>query len=122
MADKIYIGNGKKVETRFDSELFNVLVCLDKIPEDQIFVSEKTGKKYLRVYLAEMRREDEYGNTHTAYIDTWKPESNGGGRKSFPPARTWNQTHLGMKASVMGARHGRKSPGPKSFYGDDIPF
>ncbi len=120
MADKIYIGNGKKVETRFDSELFNVLVCLDKIPEDQIFVSEKTGKKYLRVYLAEMRREDDYGNTHTAYIDTWKPESNGGGRKASS-GRTGTNTS-GNEGKRNGSPSREEVPGPEDFYGDDIPF
>lgn len=43
---------------------------LDKIDKSKIFVSEKTGKKYLDICVSKRQSPDNYGNTHTVYIKT----------------------------------------------------
>jgi hypothetical protein len=109
MADKIYAGNGRMVETKY-GELYNISICLDDIPEEHIFTSEKTGKRYVKLKMTEKKEVDAYKNTHSVIVDTWKPD-NGKGSRS-------RETNRYPKPSGNDGYSG----GPEDFDGDDIPF
>jgi hypothetical protein len=70
MSDKIYCGRGK---TFGQYGTISVSICLDDIPDQHITKSDKNGKRYVKVNVDAKREADEYGNTHTVTVDTWKP-------------------------------------------------
>jgi|TARA_Y100001973_G_C5023956_1_gene244595 hypothetical protein len=70
MSEKIYCGSGKE---KFDGDLISVNICLSDIPKEEIQTG-KNGKKYVRINVSKRKQEDNYGNTHSVSIDTWKPE------------------------------------------------
>lgn len=83
--DKIYIGNGKEhifqdvgkeIKLRIDISNFR------KYHEKYGFTTD-AGKKMLTLIVNERREKDQYGNTHSVRIDTWKPD---GGRQDDKPA------------------------------------
>lgn len=55
------------------SELINVGICLSDIPKNQI-KRAKNGKAYANIVVAERRETDQYGNTHTVYMNQTKEE------------------------------------------------
>lgn len=71
-APKIYVGNGK---SKFNGDLISVSINLDKIPDEHI--NEFNGKRFVRLNVAlnYEGKVDEYGNTHSVTIDTWKPST-----------------------------------------------
>ena len=70
MSEKIYCGSGKE---KFDGDLISVNICLSDIPKEEIQTG-KNGKKYVRINVSKRKQEDNYGNTHSVSVDTWKPE------------------------------------------------
>ena len=70
MSEKIYCGSGKE---KFDGDLISVNICLSDIHKEEIQTG-KNGKKYVRINVSKRKQEDNYGNTHSVSIDTWKPE------------------------------------------------
>lgn len=54
------------------SKIINVRLELDKIDKTKIVVGEKG--KYLNIIVAERKETDQYGNTHTVYIQQSKEE------------------------------------------------
>lgn len=68
MAENIYCGKGKIGKF----EIINVNLCLSDIPKE--LMSEYKEKKYIRLKVQPMKKEDDRGNTHTIIVDTWKPE------------------------------------------------
>jgi len=70
MSDKIYCGRGK---TFGQYGTISVSICLDDIPAEYITKSDKNGKRYVKVNVDAKREADDYGNTHTVTVDTWKP-------------------------------------------------
>ena len=54
--------------------LINVSICLSDIPKERIKTSEKNGKKYLSIVVADKRETDQYGNDTTVYISQSKEE------------------------------------------------
>lgn len=71
MSDKKYVGSGKKAG-KYD--IVNINICLSDVSSEDIYTSEKTGKKYLRLSVGSRQSEDQYGNTHTVWVDNFKPE------------------------------------------------
>lgn len=81
---KKFVGNGRLITTK-DSTGFGMSICITdlfelcmKDPEVSqfIYVSEKTGKKYLPLIawpLKEVREEDKF-RTHAISIDTYKKD------------------------------------------------
>ena len=49
-------------------------ICLSDLPKDRITTSEKNGKKYISLVIDERKEADNYGNTHTAYVNQTKEE------------------------------------------------
>ena len=54
--------------------LIDAKINLTKIQKDKLFKSEKTGAIYLDVKIAERQAPDNYGNTHTLYIQKAKED------------------------------------------------
>ena len=81
---KKFVGNGRLIQTK-DSTGFGMSICITdlfelcmKDPEVSqfIYVSEKTGKKYLPLIawpLKEVKEEDKF-RTHAISIDTYKKD------------------------------------------------
>lgn len=55
-------------------EMIKITVCISDIPEERIWTSAKTGKKYLRFTIADRRTPDQYGNDMSVYMSQYKHE------------------------------------------------
>lgn len=75
MADKIYIGKGKIVGQYGNISITLGLDGLGEIYKNHGFET-KQGAKKLKIIISEMKQADDYGNTHTCYVSTWKPDNN----------------------------------------------
>ena len=76
MSDKIYIGSGK--EKTFDNggSVINCMITLDglnQIFKDHGFTTQQ-GVKKLKIIVGKRREPDQWGNTHSVSIDTFKPD------------------------------------------------
>jgi hypothetical protein len=65
-------GKGKKVGNYGNLSITLGLDGLGDIYEKHGFENQQGAKK-LKIIVSEMREADKYGNTHTVYVDTWKP-------------------------------------------------
>ena len=70
MNNKIFCGSGKEFG---NFGTVNISVCLSDLPKEHI-TERSSGKKYIRLKLNRKREPDQYGNTHSLEVDTWKPE------------------------------------------------
>jgi hypothetical protein len=71
MAEKekrTYLGHGKRVK---DYDLVNFSVCLSDIPAGAPF--EYNGKKYIKLVIGAKKETNQYGKTHSIWVDTFKP-------------------------------------------------
>lgn len=62
--EKFYIGNAKTANEEFS--IVSVSVCIDDA-EPHFF--EYKGKRYLKFEVAPRKAADDYGNTHTVYLN-----------------------------------------------------
>jgi len=70
MADKKYVGNGKE---NGDYGIINISVCLSDVNQQDI--TEYEGKKYLRLSVGRKRETDQYGKTHSVWVNDYVPNS-----------------------------------------------
>jgi len=63
--------------------LITASICLTDIDKSKITKSEKNGKQYLSIVVAENRQPDNYGNTHGIYINQSKEERERGDKKVY---------------------------------------
>ena len=68
MSDKIYVGSGKKAG---NYDIVNISIAADKVQEHWF---DYNGKKYLRLAVGALREANEYGKTHSVWVDNYKPE------------------------------------------------
>lgn len=66
---RIYVGSGKRVK---NYDLVNFSVCLTDVPTTAVF--EYKGKNYIKLVIGAKREPDQYGKTHSIWVDTFKPE------------------------------------------------
>lgn len=71
---KKYIGKGQAVVTNSGVKLPIVKVVLS-VEEMMQFVHTYKGKEYVSFEVSEMRKEDDYGNTHTVYHSAYEEET-----------------------------------------------
>jgi uncharacterized membrane protein len=102
MENKIYCGSGKEIKFQNGGSLVKLSLCLSDIPDEFVKLSEKNGKKYVTLKLTSRKSIDNYGNTHSVEVDTWKPDST---------QATASKTPAEMVQAVFGAKPS-----------DDIPF
>lgn len=62
--------------------LINVSICLSDIPKDRIKLANN-GKKYLNVTIQDLKEADEYGNTHSLYVQQTKEEREGKEKRTY---------------------------------------
>ena len=66
---RIYLGHGKRVK---DYDLINFSLCISDIPTSSPF--EYKGKKYIKLVIGAKKETDQYGKTHSIWLDTFKPQ------------------------------------------------
>lgn len=71
MSNKLFCGRGKAFG-QYGSIALSI--CLDDLPEEHI-TTGKNGKRYIKINVNEKREADEWGNTHSVEVDTWKPDA-----------------------------------------------
>lgn len=71
--DKIYVGRGKEKTFGDGGNNVTMSICLSDIPKEHIKKSDKNGKSYVTLIVGKLKNTDDYGNTHTVRVDTWKP-------------------------------------------------
>ena len=98
MDEKIYAGNGKVIDTQYGKLLkvtLDLQALFDASKAGHGFEARNSGKKMITVNVSARRDgADQYGNTHTIVVDTWKPDPNraqqstpqGGGPAVPPPS------------------------------------
>lgn len=64
--EKHYVGNGKQVKDFAD--LVEMSICIDDA-EKFIYTFAGNGKRYLKLTVARRKSPDNYGHTHTAYVN-----------------------------------------------------
>lgn len=73
MSDRKYCGSGKKVK---DYDLFNISIELTNITKSDIYESE-SGRRYLNVSMGQRRSPDNYGNTHSVWVNDFVKDHGG---------------------------------------------
>ncbi len=69
MKKRIYLGNAKKNQ---EYDLINGSICLTDIPKE--FINEFQGKKYLPITIGSKKEVDQYGKTHSIWVNEYKPD------------------------------------------------
>ena len=69
---KIYVGSGKSFGQYGD---ISISICISDIDKDK-FQTAKSGKKYLNIVCSKRKEKGKFGETHTIYLNEWKPENN----------------------------------------------
>jgi hypothetical protein len=84
--EKIYVGNGKKHTFPNGGSEIKIRLCLDGLKDfhEKYGFTSDAGKHFLTLIVSEKREEDQYHNTHTVRVDTWKPDSARSGGNSSP--------------------------------------
>jgi hypothetical protein len=75
---RVYVGKGVKAG-QFD--LTNISVCIDTC-EPHIF--EYNGKRYIKLTVGGLRETDQYGKTHSVWVNDYKPEQKQEQKQSAP--------------------------------------
>jgi hypothetical protein len=66
--ERVYVGSGKQVG---DYEIVNISIQASKLKDAWY---DYNGEKYARLTVAKKREVDQYGKTHTVYVNDYKPE------------------------------------------------
>lgn len=103
---KIYIGNGKPV----GSNGIKIGINLTKLAQEgKDFIRESNGNKWISAVLwANANGADQYGNTHSLQIDTWKPDPTKAAAKTPAP--------------VAAPAPAKENPKTFTAANDDLPF
>lgn len=69
MADKIYVGNGRNINTQYGD-----LLKLSFTAEDVQKLQDNLDNGWINLVVKERREPSEKGTTHYMEVDTWKPD------------------------------------------------
>lgn len=69
MNEKKYVGSGKKVG---NYDMVNFTISEEKTRDAWI---EYNGKRYLKLSISPKKQTDQYGKTHSVWIDEYVPEN-----------------------------------------------
>ena len=69
MNEKKYVGRGKRVG---NYDLINLTIGEEKLKQHWF---ENMGKRYVKLTIGKKKETDQYGKTHTVWIDEYVPES-----------------------------------------------
>lgn len=79
MSDKKYVGTGRQAPNGL--EIVNISIAESKVKD---FWSEYNGERYLRLGVSKKREADQYGKTHSVYIDEYQPTGNNNASRQQP--------------------------------------
>ena len=68
--EKTYVGRGKSIGEYGN---IKISICLEDC-EGYSAQSKKNGKHYLNLIVANLKNEDQWGNTKTVYVDDYVPQ------------------------------------------------
>lgn len=77
MSNKIYCGNAKEKRFNDGGSIIEVMLDVDVLAKsfkEHGFTTEQ-GKRKIRIKVCKSREVDQYGNSHYAEVDTWKPDA-----------------------------------------------
>lgn len=66
-----YVGNGKKPNPNYD--LINVSLRYDRLAQHTY---EYNGEKYVKLTVGALKEPNEWGKTHSVWINDYKPDNN----------------------------------------------
>lgn len=105
-------------------EIVELNICLSDIPQESIYTSPKTGKKYLSITVSERREPSQWGHTHSAQVSVkdaagnWQHPYIGDGKK-----KTIEVGGAKSKPAVQKAKETLAPLGEfKEEKGSDLPF
>lgn len=79
MSDKKYVGTGRQAPNGL--EIVNISIAESKVKD---FWNEYNGERYLRLGVSKKREADQYGKTHSVYIDEYQPTGNNNASRQQP--------------------------------------
>jgi hypothetical protein len=79
MNEKKYVGTGRQAPNGL--EIVNISVAESKIKD---YWTEYNGERYLRLGVSKKREADQYGKTHSVYIDEYQPNVTAQPKKAEP--------------------------------------
>jgi hypothetical protein len=79
--ERKYVGRGKKAGN-FD--LVNFSISESKVKENWF---EYNGERYLKLTIGALKNPDNYGKTHSVWIDNYKPKEGGNDGGGQAPAK-----------------------------------
>ena len=75
--ETIWLGNAKTIKRRDDSEFLVGTICVEDfnaVAEEHRFRASN-GKAYIKIVISEyIAGKNEWNNTHSISLDTWKPD------------------------------------------------
>lgn len=79
MSEKKYVGTGRQAPNGM--EIVNISIAESKVKD---YWTEYNGERYLRLGVSKKREADQYGKSHSVYIDEWQPSGNNSAPKQQP--------------------------------------
>ena len=126
MENKIYCGSGKEITFQTGGSLISITLDIETLQrffKEHGFTTQQ-GKKKMKMNVSKRIETDQYGNTHSVSIDTWKPEPT-----QFPPQQQQQpqqqQNQQQMPQQSGGFESYKPPSGPvnnNDGYTDEIPF
>lgn len=92
------------------NQLITIGIDLTKV--DKSTIVESNGKKFLNLVVTKRREPDQYGNTHTVYIQQSKEE-----RQAKAPKQ-----YVGSGKEYVFSPSGSPAAGKEDDFSDDLPF
>ena len=126
MENKIYCGSGKEITFQTGGSIISITLDIETLQrffKEHGFTTQQ-GKKKMKMNVSKRIETDQYGNTHSVSIDTWKPEPT-----QFPPQQQQQpqqqQNQQQMPQQSGGFESYKPPSGPvnnNDGYTDEIPF
>ena len=67
--ERVYVGKGVKANGGFD--IINISIAESKLSN---YWYEYNGERYVKLTVGGLRKKDQYGKTHSVWINDYKPE------------------------------------------------
>jgi len=127
MENKIYCGSGKEITFQTGGSLISITLDIETLQrffKEHGFTTQQ-GKKKMKMNVSKRIETDQYGNTHSVSIDTWKPDPTQFPTKQQPSQQQQQQNQQQMPQQSGGFESYKPPTGPvnnNDGYTDEIPF
>ena len=123
MNSKVYVGNGKQIDTQYGK-----LLKLSFSRADLVTLTNHLNEKgYVNINCNERKSVSEWGHTHSMQIDDWQPNQQGQQQaqqqNNIPPSN-YNPAMDNQNQGAMGVSGQHQQQPNNNFdnFDDDIPF